>query len=272
VAPANIDYYLSNASPDLKLEILDASGSTVRTFAAGAPESRALPADDETPPPPVRSVPALKGLNRFVWDMRAAPSHDFPGLIMYQASVAGPFVPPDRYTVKLTGAGVTLSSDFAITRDPRLSGVTDADLREQFRFAREIQDKFSRTNDTVARIRRIKTEIAERMERAKSDPITSAGNKLAAELTEVEGRLYQYRNRATKDPLNFPPQLNNKLGSLLAVVESAAARPTDSSYEVVKELSTGLDRQLSELADLLGRDLTAFNKALEGLHLVPVTQ
>jgi hypothetical protein len=204
--------------------------------------------------------------------MRAAPSHDFPGLIMYQASVAGPFVPPDRYTVKLTGAGVTLTRDFAITRDPRLTGVTDADLREQFLFAHEIQDKFSQTNDTVSRIRRMKSEIADRIERAKSDPITSAGNKLAAELTEVEGHLYQYRNRATKDPLNFPPQLNNKLGSLLAVVESATVRPTDSSYEVFKELSTGVDRQLSELADLLGRDLTAFNKALEGLHLVPVTQ
>jgi photosystem II stability/assembly factor-like uncharacterized protein len=272
VTPANIDYYLSNASPDLKLEILDASGHTVRAFTAGALDPRATPADDEGPPPPGRSVPAQKGLNRFVWDMRAAPSHDFPGLIMYQASVAGPFVPPDRYTVKLTGAGVTLTRDFAITRDPRLTGVTDADLREQFRFAREIQDKFSRTNDTVERIRRIKSEIADRLERAKSDPITSAGNKLAAELTEVEGHLYQYRNRATKDPLNFPPQLNNKLGSLLAVVESATVRPTDSSYEVFKELSTGVDRQLSELADLLGRDLTAFNKALEGLHLVPVTQ
>ena len=272
VTPANIDYYLSNASPDLKLEILDASGHTVRAFTAGALDPRATPADDEGPPPPGRSVPAQKGLNRFVWDMRAAPSHDFPGLIMYQASVAGPFVPPDRYTVKLTGAGVTLTRDFAITRDPRLTGVTDADLREQFLFAHEIQDKFSQTNDTVSRIRRMKSEIADRIERAKSDPITSAGNKLAAELTEVEGHLYQYRNRATKDPLNFPPQLNNKLGSLLAVVESATVRPTDSSYEVFKELSTGVDRQLSELADLLGRDLTAFNKALEGLHLVPVTQ
>ena len=118
----------------------------------------------------------------------------------------------------------------------------------------------------------MKNEIADRIERAESDSITSAGNKLAAELTEVEGRLYQYRNRATKDPLNFPPQLNNKLGSLLAVVDSAAAKPTDSSYVVYKELAAGVDRQVSTLADTLGRDLTAFNKALEAVHLTPVTQ
>ena len=105
VTRANIDYYLANPAADLKLEIFDASGSVVRAFAAGAPESRAASGDDESPPPPARSVPSQRGLNRFVWDMRATPSHDFPGLIMYQASVAGPFVPPDRYTVKLTAGG-----------------------------------------------------------------------------------------------------------------------------------------------------------------------
>jgi hypothetical protein len=204
--------------------------------------------------------------------MRAAPSQDFPGLIMYQANAAGPFVPPGRYTVKLTASGATPTQNFSIARDPRLTNITDADLQEQFVLAREIQDKFSQTNDTVTRIRRIKAEIADRIERAKSESVTAAGNKLSATLTEIEGQLYQYRNRATKDPLNFPPQLNNKLGSLLAIVESADARPTDSSYIVFKELATRVDRQLSTLADLLGRDLTGFNKAIEALNLAPVAQ
>jgi len=176
--------------------------------------------------------------------------------------VAGPLVPPGRYTIRLVAAGKTLTKDLAIARDPRLTDVIDADLVEQYRFAREVQDKFSQTNDTVTRIRRIKAEIADRMKRANHDAVTASGEKLTDELTEIEGHLYQYRNRATKDPLNFPPQLNNKLGSLLAVVESADSRPTDSSYVVYKQLATGVDRQLSGLADLLGRDLTAFNKVL----------
>jgi photosystem II stability/assembly factor-like uncharacterized protein len=276
VTRATIDYYLANPAADLKLEILDSSGHAVRSFSGGsggaASESRAAPADDEGPPPPARTVPGQKGLNRFVWDMRAAPSQDFPGLIMYQANAAGPFVPPGRYTVKLTASGATPTQNFSIARDPRLTNITDADLQEQFVLAREIQDKFSQTNDTVTRIRRIKAEIADRIERAKSESVTAAGNKLSATLTEIEGQLYQYRNRATKDPLNFPPQLNNKLGSLLAIVESADARPTDSSYIVFKELATRVDRQLSTLADLLGRDLTGFNKAIEALNLAPVAQ
>jgi hypothetical protein len=93
---------------------------------------------------------------------------------------------------------------------------------------------------------------------------------LSAALTEIEGRLYQYRNRATKDPLNFPPQLNNKLGSLLLLVESADSAPTDSSYVVYKQLSSSVDRELAALADLLGRDFAAFNALLARSSLPPV--
>ena len=268
---ALIDYYLASPAADLKLEVLDASGTVIRTLQAGAARRPDVEADPEGPPPPARTVPAQKGLNRFLWDMRAAPSHDFPGLIMYQAGVAGPLVPAGRYTIRLSAAGSTLTQNFLIARDPRLTSVTDADLNEQFRFAREVQNKFSQSNDTVTRIRRIKSDIADRIKSANTEAVTSAGQKLAAELTEIEGHLYQYRNRATKDPLNFPPQLNNKLGSLLAIVESADSRPTDSSYVVYKQLADGVDRQLSGLADLLGRDLTAFNKVLAAAQLSPIS-
>ena len=271
VSRAVIDYYLAAADPGLKLEILDSAGKVIRAFPAGAAQREEAPGEDG-PPPPARTVPAQKGINRFTWDMRAAPSHDFPGLIMYQADVRGPLVPPGHFKVRLTTAdGKTLTEDFAVAKDPRLTSVTGADLTEQYRFAREIQDKFSQTNDAVTRIRRIKTEVTAKVEQAKSDAVTAAGNKLEASLTGIEGLLYQYRNRATKDPLNFPPQLNNKLGSLLGIVESADARPTDSSYVVYKELATKVDRELANLADLLGRDLTAFNTALAAAHLTPVS-
>ena len=271
VRRAVIDYYLASPASDLRIEVLDASGIVIRAFQSGDANQPASAADDdEGPPPPTLTAPAKKGLNRLSWNMRAAPSHDFPGLIMYQASVTGPLVPPGRYKIRLTAASTTLTADFRISRDPRLSA-TDADLVEQFRFGREVQDKFNQTNDTVTRIRRIKSEINDRMKRANSGDVTSPGQKLIAQLTEIEGYLYQYRNRAAKDPLNFPPQLNNKLGSLLAIVESADSRPSDSSYVVYKQLAASVDRQLSELADLLGRDLTAFDKVLATAGLPTIT-
>lgn len=275
VSRVTVDYYLPDNTSGLQLEFLDSAGHVLRMLtgtSAPATEAKApQESDEESGPAPVTHVPAQKGVNRFVWDLRATPSHSFPGLIMYQANIHGPIVPPGRYQVRLTAGGKTLTRAFTIAKDPRLGSVTDADLQEQYRLAREIQDKFSATNDTVIRIRRIKTEIADRVAQAKNSSITSAGERLAESLTEIEGHLYQYRNRATKDPLNFPPQLNNKLGTLLLIVESADARPTDSSYVVFKELSTRVDRYLGELADLLGRDLNAFNRTLAGSGLAPLS-
>ena len=45
-------------------------------------------------------------------------------------------------------------------------------------------------------------------------------------LTAVEEALYQTKNRASEDPLNFPIKLNNKLAALEGVVESSDDPPT----------------------------------------------
>ncbi len=229
VSRATIDYYLAAADRFAEARNSGLGGACASVLQCRRPAARRNRRARMRRLRPSRTVPAQKGINRFTWDMRAAPSHDFPGLIMYQADTRGPLVAPGRFQVRVIAAGKTLTESFTVAKDPRLTFVNDSDLTEQYRFAREIQDKFSQTNDAVTRIRRIKAEVAERVDQAKNDSVTAAGNKLEASLTGIEGLLYQYRNRATKDPLNFPPQLNNKLGSLFGIVESADARPTDSS-------------------------------------------
>jgi hypothetical protein len=186
---------------------------------------------------------------------------------MYQASIRGPVLPPGRYQVKLVAGGATVTRTFAIARDARVTNVTDAELQKQYRFARDIQDEFTLTNETVLRIRRIKADIADRSAKAKTPTVTSAADRLISALTDIEGHLYQYKNRSTKDPLNFPPQLNNKFGSLLQVVDSGDAPPTDASYAVFEELSAKLSEQLTALDKLLGRDLAALNTALTAASL-----
>jgi photosystem II stability/assembly factor-like uncharacterized protein len=268
-----IDYYLKAAPESLKLEILDSSGQIIRTFLGEAHVQRTSTeeADDESgPPPPVTHVPALAGMNRFVWDMRSAPAHVFPELIMYQATTHGPHVPPGTYQVRLAVGAKALTRGFNISKDSRLTNVADSDLTAQYKLARNIEDAFSLTNDTVVRIRRIKADIADRTAKAKIESVKTQCDQLISSLTNIEGHLYQYRNRATKDPLNFPPQLNNKLGALLVVVDTGDFRPTDASYEVFKHLDAELQEQLALFNFLLQHNLTALNAALAGSDLAPI--
>lgn len=269
-----IDYYLKTAPASLKLEILDSNGQVVRSYEGDAHPQHAAAdeSDDEAgPPPPVTHVPEIAGMNRFVWDMRAAPAHVFPGLIMYQATTHGPHVPPGTYKVRLTVGDKTLTRGFSIDKNSRLINVADSDLTAQYKLAREIEDAFSLTNDTVVRIRRIKADIGDRTGKAKSESVKKQGDQLTAALTNIEGHLYQYRNRSTKDPLNYPPQLNNKLGSLLVVVDTGDFRPTDASYEVFKHLQAELQEQLASFNFLLQHNLPALNAALAESALTPIS-
>jgi hypothetical protein len=94
---------------------------------------------------------------------------------------------------------------------------------------------------------------------------------LTSKLTAIEGEIYQYRNRSSQDPLNFPIRLNNKLAALQGLVEFGDSRPTDQAYAVFKDLSARLDAQLGALDALLKSDLGPFNKLLAGKKLEPVT-
>jgi len=280
-----IDYYLKQAADKVTIDILDSGGKVVRSFtgtppppAPATPEAAPAPPPDDSfrPPPP---QPAVKqGLNRFVWDMRYPDAKDFKGLILWAGSVRGPAAPPGAYEVRITASGPSAGSGpgqaktqpFAIVRNPKMQA-TDADLQEQFALASQISAKVAAANQTVLKIRDLKDQIGDRTTKAKDGKITAAGEALGGKLTDVEGEIYQYRNRSGQDPLNFPIKLNNKLAALQSIVDSGEYKPTDQSYAVFKELSSQLDKQFSRLDSLIESDLVVFNQQLAKKKLPAVT-
>jgi photosystem II stability/assembly factor-like uncharacterized protein len=278
-----VDYYLQKPAEQVTIEFLDASGASIRRFES-APEGeggggRGRGGADEAEEeggggrgrggPPAR-VSARQGMNRFTWNMRYPDARTFPGIILWAASTSGPMAPPGMYQVKLTAHGVTKTQEFEIRRNAAVKTVTDADLVEQFKLAKAINDRVSAANEAVIRIRRIKDQIAERTGKTSDASLKQAGTTLADKLTEVEGEIYQHRNRSNQDPLNYPIRLNNKLAALQGVVEGGDYKPTAQSYTVFKNLSGRLDTQLARLETLVGSDLAAFNKLLTAAKLAAI--
>jgi photosystem II stability/assembly factor-like uncharacterized protein len=277
-----VDYYLQKPADKVTIEFVDASGKPVRTYTSepDAPGGRGRGgAGTEAQPdeeggggrggPPAR-VTGRQGMNRFTWDMRYPDARSFPGMILWAAATRGPAVPPGRYQVKLTANSVTKMQDFEIRRNAAVTTVTDADLLEQFKLAKQISDKVTAANDAVIRIRKIKEQIADRVGKATDAKLKQMGSTLAERLTDVEGEIYQHRNRSSQDPLNYPIRLNNKLAALQGTVESGEYKPTDQSYAVFKELSARLDKELARLEALVKTDVAAINKLLAAAKLPPI--
>ena len=151
---------------------------------------------------------------------------------------------------------------FDVTRNEAVKTITDADLLEQFKLAKQINDRVNAANEAVLRIRSVKDQVAARIEKTNDAAIKAAGDPLVEKLTSVEGEIYQYRNRSSQDPLNYPIRLNNKLAALQGLVEIGDYKPTDQSYAVFKDLSDRLDKQFGQLDSLFSIDLANFNKLL----------
>src|SRR5262249_29369869 len=110
------------------------------------------------------------------------------------------------------------------------------------------RDKLSQMHKSIVEIRDARKQIDAIVGRVKDEqddkPLMDSAKTLQSRLNEVEEALYQTKNRASQDPLNYPIRLNNKLASLGEAVTSADAAPTDQSYQVYDELAAAIDREL----------------------------
>jgi photosystem II stability/assembly factor-like uncharacterized protein len=269
-----VDYALKGRPQgEVKLEFLDGAGKLVRDYssrAAEAPPESPTVAAEETPfrAQAAPRVPTAPGLNRFVWNMRYPDATTFPGLIMWAGSVTGPLAAPGKYQVRLTVDGKSQTQSFVIMKDPRLDA-TPEDYVKQLSLALQIRDKLTATNDAVIRIRAVRQQLDEFVKR-EDKRVADAAKTLSAKLTTVEEDLYQTKNRASEDPLNFPIKLNNKLAYVMGTVESSDNPPTAQSYMVYEDLATKVNADLKTLDALMSVDLAAFNKLVhdEGVPAV----
>jgi photosystem II stability/assembly factor-like uncharacterized protein len=132
-AGAMIDYWVAPAATPAKLEILDAKGGVVRTYA---------------------DLAARPGLNRFTWDMT------YPGPVSAGGGGggrggAGPIAVPGKYTVRLTANGATSTQPLVIVPDPRVvrDGVTPAVMEAQLAFNLKTRDLVTEANKFAEQLR-----------------------------------------------------------------------------------------------------------------------
>ncbi len=266
---ATIDYFLTKDADSVKIDILDAHGGLVRELVGSEAEEKKVLArrkaeGREFEPGDERAKTGLPGRkaggNRFTWDLRYPGATRFEGLIFWGANIDhGPLAVPGNYQVRLTAEGVTQTHPLKIELDPRETGITQANLEEQFKLASAVRDKTSEANELVIRIREMKKQIDDRLKKAPA--LNAPAERLSTRLSAIEEDVYQVRNRSDQDPLNFPIKLNNQLGALLGIIETGDAQPTDQCFVVFQELSARLDAIKQRFDAVLKSELASFNAA-----------
>lgn len=268
-----VSYYLKTQPKSLTLEFLDAKGQVVRSVTGNPPRPAGAAAggggDGDFPRGP-DGAPMAAGLNRFTWDLNSTGVVTFPGMILWGATQSGPAVLPGAYQVRLTADGVVQTQPFTVLKHP-LRAMSDADLQFQWNLASRIRDKVNEANLAVTQIRRIKTDIVDRIKDAPAE-VRSAGEQLAKALSAVEEDVYQVKNQSGQDPLNFPIKTNNRLASLLRVAVFGEGRPTGNVEPIFNDLVAELKAETDRLNQTLTTQLPAFNNMLTRIKKDPIKQ
>ncbi len=300
--PGKITYWLKKPAQKLTLDILDAQGRVVRTFngalpnagrggragqpgepgRGGQPPETTTTADAEQPPPdeeegggrgrggpPTASMAA--GVQRFTWDLQYAPVVSFPGMVFWGATTNGPLALAGTYQARLTVDGTTFTEPIVVKKNP-LSTVSDEDLRAQFELASRIRDKVNEANEAVIQIRRIKRELADRVQKSQSADVKAIAEQFTKEMSAVEEDVYQVRNQSNQDPLNFPIRTNNRLASLLRVVVTGEGRPIGNAEPIFNDLQAELKAETDRLQKTLSTYLPRFNQLATRLGLAPISE
>jgi photosystem II stability/assembly factor-like uncharacterized protein len=273
-SPARIDYFLKTQPKTLTLEILDSKGQVVRSFAGQPPpkpaaDGQPAPPSEDGPRGPARTAPMAAGLNRFTWDLNSQPVVSFPGMILWGATQNGPMVLPGTYQVRLTVDSQAQTQSFTVKKHP-LRNVSDADLQFQYDLASRIRDKVDEANNAVIRIRRMKSEIAERTKDADNE-VKRAAEQVTKSLSVVEENIYQVRNQSNQDPLNYPIKINNRFASLLRVATTGEGRPTSNVEPIFNDIIAELKVQTDQLQQVVATELPPLNRMLQRIKKEPIS-
>ncbi len=300
-----IDYYLAHdVSGPVTLDILDANGKVVRSYASTDPMLDPDPALDpaaynkvcqSNPGAPDCSVPLYwaapqmavstkAGMHRFSWDLHfdpigetrgprgeggatgAVPHHTYP-------SVNAPWAPPGRYTVRLTANGRSYTQPLTLKLDPRVK-TPAAGLAQLATLSRRMYDGAARTHAAYEQARSLVTAL-DKLQGADVDAFKKQVEALApAPRAGGRGRGFGGFGFGRGGAPAGPPSLESTQTALMSAamaMQAADATPTADQVSACTTAASQSSAVMARWTRLKTSGLAAFNAKRKAAGLSTVT-
>jgi photosystem II stability/assembly factor-like uncharacterized protein len=269
--------YRLNAAGPVSVDILDASGSVIRTLtAAGRVGLNRAVWDLRYEPPAQVALRTTPPDNPHIWDeprFKGRPTRPINHWGIQGPQRIGPMAAPGTFAVRLTAGGTAYTRPFEIVKDPAIpSSVADlqANTATELRIRKDI-------NDTVEMANRLEIVRKQIEDLLKANAGKAANEKALRDfdtkLLDVELRLLSRSDMHSDDKwyvesyklyLNLV-WLSGDVGFGAGDVAGGAEyRPTDASLAILDMLEKDLTTAKSAFNTVIASDLPAFNKAMAG--------
>jgi hypothetical protein len=275
---AVITYFLAeDATQELTMEVLDASGSVLKSYSSHEDEAEAGAEREDRPQREADPVlQSSAGTHRFTWDLRTEGVDVPEGAVTSWGYTGGVTVIPGAYTVRLSMGDWSQEEPLTVLADPRLDAVTLADLEEQWRLANEVKDSLSTIYANVERLRRVRelsSDMAERLEMEGAEMAAEArdmADSIAVALTGIEDDIINTNSQSRQDPINFQPMLDHQFTYLYGYVADPHGRPTQGSYDRMDNLSGQWTVLRERLENVMNGIVAEYNAMLRRQNIAPI--
>ena len=278
VNPANgvVMYYHLPELPDdaeLVMEIKDASGQLVRSL------SSEKDADFKSYPggPPAEPVlPKLKGLNRFVWDMRYPTMPGVPTAYL-EAGFRGHKASPGGYSMTLKYGTTEVKSDFKILPNP-LYETTEAAYQEYHTFMSSMEASLTNMHNKINTILDLRKQIEAVLKDIPDTEATATlkkdGEALVEKMKAWDEDMVQRKSKAYDDVENFPNKFTANYLFVLNQTQSDIPKVNQPSRDRHQELTTQWNALNARAMEIMEKDCPAYNERLwqAGIGAVRVTE
>jgi photosystem II stability/assembly factor-like uncharacterized protein len=273
---ASIDYHLSTAAGQIKLELFDAQGSLVTAFSSQSdkPENKEikrvpLPIAERWLPKPEALDPG-PGMHRFVWDLASGGESGKPEehpMDEEPDALHGPRIVPGTYQAKLTVDGKELTRPLIVTMDPR-SVATSAELQQQYELGRRMFAEAIRSRRALAQLHSLQEKLA------------ALADQLSAQPTELKTSLSQAQDSIRKTLTGSGARSGNAMGlelahsgitSALRVVESGNRTVPSQALAVFEESDGAAKLRIGEWNQMKENLLLQLNNELKQANQPPLS-
>jgi len=253
----------------VSIEILDASGETVRTL---------------------RGAPGNPGVNRIYWNLRYDASEratlrtkplQHSHFIMNEdgtrpAGDGGPVMPsapPGQYTVKLTVGEEEFTQSLEVRKDPNSSGTLN-EIEQQFAMQLELRDDQNQVVALINEAESVRVQLDDLRElisaRDDADEINAMIEALDEKIIAVEMKFTDLRLNGGQDTIRRPRQLYAKIASLSGYISGHDFAPAEAHRTVHQMYQENLGTYETEMAEIRDVDIEALNRLLRERGIGPI--
>lgn len=266
VNPANgvVFYYQLpevKKTDSLMLSITDASGRVVRTLSSRRDTSFHR---WDGGPPPEPKLPAAKGLNRFVWDLRHATMAGVPGVYI-EASYRGHKVSPGTYTLSLT-LGDRVVKTVAEVRAAPVYTTDAATYADYDRFMSRAEGETTRMHEMVNELfdarEQLSAILAKLPNESRFTDVRKDGAALLEKLTTWDSAMVSRKSKAYDDVENFAQKFTANWLFMINATESELPRVNQPSRDRLSELEPEWAALRARGDAMLNDDIQALNRRL----------